>query len=1365
MLRNGTELPDGREIGPYTEGDELTLVCESGGGKPIPAVSWWNGTQRIPATNEQRAGSNGAGTGVATLTARLGRGDLRATYQCRAHNDALKEPLTASLRLLVHVRPLELQLTGVKEHVVQGTNVAAVCQAVGANPEATITWYNGTDRINNTAGNVVEQQDDGTFTTRNTLIFQATLYENERTLHCEASNPVMAQRGDKPMRKSVKLEVLYPPIVTVKPDNITVNESSDITLECEYVANPTTLLAVRWYRDKQLVVLNADHYEGGTTDQTTLLIKNATRFDQGVYECGLENDVGAENSTNSVNVSVYFKPVVRLSMEPETPVSEVSRLNITLLCEVLAGNPATLTAVRWYLDGELLKQLPDCNGTDDAAATFCDVDPSRLMLEDVGRGFHANYSCEGMNDAGWGPTSPDRELVVFYPPGPATLVYEPSRVVKKGTVTLTCSVEDPGRPETTKFRWIRGSHNISAVTSANWTIDPVSLETESNFTCLAYNEGGEGEPATVFIEVLAPPAFINTSPPYYGAAVNTQNLNISCRVECSPICEVNWLKNNVLIDTSNGSASPYTVINKRLPADTAANDFQSILSTLLWNMDAWPGKQFDILHDSANYTCLSTSNSVGPGVNSTTVFRVEYPPGNITVSNKVVYVTEGHVPEKVLCNAKAYPEASYQWWKEGEKEPIVKGKTLMLNFAVHRRNSGNYICEASNRHGNTTQKTTINVLYKPECAITQAEMDGKLVLTCSTSANPPEVDFTWRIKNENDTIEENVEKKGQSSILTLESYVENFRTYLCFANNSVGVGIPCERDVTGHAVTWWGRFESDHIIVIIAVIVGAILMVIIVCVIIIIICRRKRADDKYNNPVELEERENPDGNASVTPSQNPARPVHKWPLRPGVLVHVNGSHSLNFGRLHQTTHDSAASSNTPNYNLPYSSNTMPKNLAARKERTKKCTRKLKQRRAVSLSSLRHDDTNQHSRANKIRQMFVNDGTKYHCDTLPGIFHGKSGVVTFKKLEGPINYSVSRKRKKPGSGPNPSATKDKSKPDLTSSLGDGLLQPDGDKAFYENLPFHGMQSAPNKLAASSSNANSTSRPTSQLSHCGSSGYGSTRSHVGPHFKKNGSDSFLPDKKYHSFREQARGIRRTSQKLVPKFYSLRMYKRDKQRLKEDKKKIMMDVLKKDTASHTVENQQQETNLDSSCRSDEIKNKTVPPTPAPRRQISSKLVKHTYQNVPIPIKPNSLELTAQPKSQVHQHHHHHHHHYNLTSHHLLINPTNTTTDITRQQQLQQQQQQPQPRQQNELQHVYGSNSAKRNNRTYLPPLRLEYQQPYYVTDPFTTNSIVYADLSLSANGIQQETHFLQSNRPPQNSTEYAVLKFHDVGQEIDV
>jgi len=79
-------------------------------------------------------------------------------------------------------------------------------------------------------------------------------------------------------------------------------------------------------------------------------------------------------------------------------------------------------------------------------------------------------------------------------------------------------------------------------------------------------------------------------------------------------------------------------------------------------------------------------------------------------------------------------------------------------------------------------------------------------------------------------------------------------------------------------------------------------------------------------------------------------------------------------------------------------------------------------------------------------------------------------------------------------------------------------------------------------------------------------------------------------------------------------------------------------------------------------------------------------------------------------------------------------------------------------------GGSSGSISNRTYLPPVRLEYQQPYYVAEPYVTDSIVYADLALAANG-RREPHLLPHYRPPQNSTEYAILKFHDVGQEIDV
>lgn len=105
-------------------------------------------------------------------------------------------------------------------------------------------------------------------------------------------------------------------------------------------------------------------------------------------------------------------------VEPEVPVNEADRLNVSLTCDVVSGNPTSLNAVRWYLDGDLLKELPDCvrNSTPtimDDTSTFCDIDPSKLLLEAVGRSFHGNYSCEGRNDAGWGPISPSTPVVVY----------------------------------------------------------------------------------------------------------------------------------------------------------------------------------------------------------------------------------------------------------------------------------------------------------------------------------------------------------------------------------------------------------------------------------------------------------------------------------------------------------------------------------------------------------------------------------------------------------------------------------------------------------------------------------------------------------------------------------------------------------------------------------------------------------------------------------------------------------------------------------------------------------------------------------------------------------------------------------------
>jgi len=75
----------------------------------------------------------------------------------------------------------------------------------------------------------------------------------------------------------------------------------------------------------------------------------------------------------------------------------------------------------------------------------------------------------------------------------------------------------------------------------------------------------------------------------------------------------------------------------------------------------------------------------------------------------MVSVVENHIPEKVICSARAYPMASYQW-RDPQGEVVIKGNALMVNYPMLRKNSGNYTCEAINRHGNTSTNVFIDVL-------------------------------------------------------------------------------------------------------------------------------------------------------------------------------------------------------------------------------------------------------------------------------------------------------------------------------------------------------------------------------------------------------------------------------------------------------------------------------------------------------------------------------------------------------------------------------------------------------------------------------------------------------------------------------
>ncbi|XP_032685634.1 hemicentin-1 isoform X2 [Odontomachus brunneus] len=856
-------LSTGATLGPINEGSTISLYCESGEGKPIPTVEWFKGDQLLEATSSSTIADTGIGTNSSLLEMQITRKELGATFTCKVNNIALVEPLTVDIKPDVHVRPLKMDLDGVVGHVVQGTKILLQCTVRAARPPANVTWQNGTQFLSKNNERLemfrtkVHENEDGTSETTSYLAFTASVYDNGKTFKCYAENSVTRTEDLKPMKETTTIEVLYPPIVKMKPGNLTVNETDDFLIFCDYEANPASLIKVTWLRDDEELVLNDDHYDGGITEQTTLTVKNATPSDMGSYKCILENNAGSTVSEDVVEVSVFYKPVVEVIMDPETPVNEADRLNVSLTCDVDSGNPATLTAVRWYLDGDLLKELPDCarnstamTTTTEESLTFCDIDPSKLLLEAVGRSFHGNYSCEGRNEAGWGPISPSTPVVVYYKPGPASISYEPQQVVKKQPLSITCFVLDPGRPKVSGFKWLRGWHRLPDENDATLVIESVNLETEANFTCLAYNEAGDGDPATTFIDVSAAPTFIKKLHSYRGFAYNWPNVSIMCWVECAPICNISWLRDDIPMDFSK--TNRYYVSNVYHPPDPRTNDFESIQSTLVWNLTVWPNGHLDRAEDNVKFTCKSSSNGIGPGVESSTHFHVEFPPENITISKKIINVTVDTMPETVACDAKARPKPNFRWFREGSNDTIVEGHVLDLKMPVPRRSNGTYYCEASNRHGILNISMVMNVQFKPECHIEKERFEGKDYVVCSAIANPKETGFVWSLKNDNDTLEQVAEMRNGRSYMLLDTSVTNSRTYVCVANNTIGQSTPCERDVAAHHghksyIPWWHQLRGNLLLIIIIVAVVIILVLILICVAIFIVCRRKRNQVKYPN--------------------------------------------------------------------------------------------------------------------------------------------------------------------------------------------------------------------------------------------------------------------------------------------------------------------------------------------------------------------------------------------------------------------------------------------------------------------------------------------------------------------------------------
>lgn len=104
-LPGSYEVKNNSLIGPYLEGASLSLSCESGPGRPIPDVSWWNGAQFLDnssSTYTSAYNAQGIGTGRNELSYVLTRADIGSRFECRATSEALPLAWTSAVEVEVY---------------------------------------------------------------------------------------------------------------------------------------------------------------------------------------------------------------------------------------------------------------------------------------------------------------------------------------------------------------------------------------------------------------------------------------------------------------------------------------------------------------------------------------------------------------------------------------------------------------------------------------------------------------------------------------------------------------------------------------------------------------------------------------------------------------------------------------------------------------------------------------------------------------------------------------------------------------------------------------------------------------------------------------------------------------------------------------------------------------------------------------------------------------------------------------------------------------------------------------------------------------------------------------------------------------
>ncbi|XP_032884067.1 hemicentin-1 isoform X2 [Amblyraja radiata] len=556
---------------------------------------------------------------------------------------------------------------------------------------------------------------------------------------------------------SVYLIVQEPPRVTVYPTNQTFTEGREVQIGCTATGYPHPHIV--WTHNDMFLMGTNRHMLSKTG---SLIIRPASRKDSGIYTCLSSNAAGTDRQAS---ILTYIEAPKVTVVRKEILIG----LGDTAVLECRAsGVPEP--AVKWF-KGDL--ELNPSN--------FLSIDSRGGILEiqeiqDLDAG---DYTCVAVNYAG--RASGQVTLDVGSSP---VFSQAPLDISKDIGSNLTLPCQALGYPNP-RIRWRRvdgvsifSRHStVSSVTqlrTGSLFFNNLWVEDEATYICEAENQFGKIQAqATVTVTGLVKP-LIGIRPGVVNI-IEGQPLTLPCILLAgNPLPERRWIKNNVKV-ISDGYV-------------TVRRDKSLHIERIR-------------LRDGGKYMCLA-SNVAGTSNRTTTVTIFVLP--TIQYGPQIFSTIEG-VPVRLPCKVHGVPKPSVAWSKNGElisqhlRNVSIQSVGSLLISSPSGRETGEFVCTATNAAGYASRKVQLTVYVKPRI-VTQSGggsagrgpmelsvIEGEdITLPCEVHSFPPPVIHWAKNMQLISPFSPRHTQLSSGSLKIIATRLSDTAMYFCVATNIAG---------------------------------------------------------------------------------------------------------------------------------------------------------------------------------------------------------------------------------------------------------------------------------------------------------------------------------------------------------------------------------------------------------------------------------------------------------------------------------------------------------------------------------------------------------------------------------------------------